>query len=142
MNIDSFLATHADALRMRNKRTHLIASNIANADTPHYKARDISFGTELARAGGTKLALTSPRGVASTAMATHSRHIAIDREGALGTGSARVMYRVPESASLDGNTVDKDVEQSRFAENSMRYQASLEFLGSRVKGLIRALKGE
>ena len=142
MIIDSFLATHADALRMRNTRTHLIASNIANADTPNYKARDISFGNELARAGGSKLALTQAAGSSGADAATHSRHIALDRVGSAGAGGQRVMYRTPEAASLDGNTVDKDVEQSRFAENTMRYQATLEFLGSRVKGLIRALKGE
>lgn len=142
MNIDSYLATHASALRMRNQRTQLLASNIANADTPNYKARDISFGRELARAGGERLALAKPQGLPGGISAAHGRHIAIDRLGSLASGSHRVMYRVPESASLDGNTVDKDVEQSRFAENTLRYQASLEFLGSRVKGLIRALKGE
>lgn len=141
MNIDSYLATHANALRLRNRRTQLLASNIANADTPNYKARDLSFGSELARAGGRQLTLTAPEGRSALA-SRHGGHIALNREGTVGTGSTRVLYRVPESASLDGNTVDKDVEQSRFAENTLRYQASLEFLGSRVQGLIRALKGE
>lgn len=69
---------------------------------------------------------------------THGAHL----RGSSNGGSPKLMYRNPEEASLDGNTVDKDQEQARFAENTIRYQASLKFLGGRVSSLIRALKGE
>lgn len=138
--IDDFLATHANSLRLRSQRTQILASNIANADTPNYKAKDLVFAEVLKDAGATphkrskKLALTG-----SGMSITDNRHIA----GHAGTAaSAPIMYRQPQSASLDGNTVDKDLEQARFAENTLRYQASLEFINSRVKGLIRTLRSE
>lgn len=138
--IDDFLATHANSLRLRAQRTQILASNIANADTPNYKAKDLVFAEVLKDAGTTphmrskKLALKG-----NGLKITDNRHIA----GHTGnTASAPVMYRQPQSASLDGNTVDKDLEQARFAENTLRYQASLEFINSRVKGLIRTLRSE
>lgn len=137
--IDDFLSVHANALKLRSQRTHLLASNIANADTPNYKARDLAFAEVLRDVGGpehskqTKLALTG-----QNLQTTHHRHLNIRNTGQ----DARVLYRQPQEASLDGNTVDKDLEQARFAENTIRYQASLEFLKSRVSGLIRALRSE
>jgi flagellar basal-body rod protein FlgB len=141
--IDDFLATHANALHLRSQRTRILASNIANADTPNYKARDLAFAKVLRDVGGpsksgrTRLALSGTQG--SAMRTTHSRHIAAPSSH--GT-SAPVMYRQPQEASLDGNTVDKDLEQARFAENTVRYQASLEFINSRVSGLIRTLRSE
>ena len=138
MNIDNFLSTHADSLQLRARRTKILATNIANAETPNYKARDLAFaevlrdakgmhgGSRLATHGNTPLRTTNPQHMSGTRTTKH----------------AQVMYREPLHASLDGNTVDKDQEQARFAENTVRYQASLEFINSRVNGLIRALKGE
>lgn len=140
--IDKFLATHANALQMRARRTQVLANNIANADTPNFKARDIAFAEVLRDANGpaarnmqrnNKLALSR-----SSLLTTNSRHISKDSSSA----NAPLMYRQPEQASLDGNTVDKDLEQARFAENTVRYQASLEFINSRVSGLMRTLRGE
>ncbi len=132
MNIDSYLAPHADALRLRAKRTEMIATNIANSDTPGYKARDLAFGDTLADA-------RNASSLPALAMATSShQHLRASR---LGPG-ARVMFRQPEQASLDGNTVEKHLEQARFAENSVRYQASLQFAKRRVDSLIRSLRGE
>ena len=128
MNLDTLLAPHADALRLRARRTTLLAGNIANADTPGYKARDLAFGDALSAAGAAPLPLAR----------TRSTHVAHAPYG----GAARVLYRVPEGPSLDGNTVDKDQEQARFAENVMRYEASLQFAKRRVDSLIRALRGE
>ena len=144
VDLDAHLGVHVEAIRARGLRTRLLASNVANVDTPHYKAVDLAFGDTLAaaRAGsgpvGPGLALdpVRPAGVA------HPRHIGLDAR-APGDGSpGRVMYRYPDAPSLDGNTVDKDTEQARFAENAVRYRASLQFLGSRAASLIRALKGE
>lgn len=143
--IDDFLAVHADSLRLRSQRTKILASNIANADTPNYKAKDLAFAEVLKDAGATagatqrRLSLAGSQGNSSGLSTTDSRHIV----GRFSSGSsAAVMYRLPQEASLDGNTVDKDLEQARFAENTIRYQASLEFINSRISGLIRTLRSE
>ena len=140
--IDDFLATHANALQLRARRTQVLASNIANADTPNYKARDLAFAEVLHDVKGTGATHGSGGGqlkpTGGPLHTTNGRHI--------GTGvtsnNAQLMYRQPEQASLDGNTVDKDLEQARFAENTVRYQASLKFINSRVSGLIRTLRSE
>lgn len=133
--IDATLAPHVEGLSLRQQRMKLIASNIANVDTPGYKARDLAFGETLREAGGAP----AHRRIDGRLRTTDARHLG---GGDAMATRARIMYRVPEQASLDGNTVDKDLEQSRFAENAMRYQASLQFFGSRVKSLVRALQGE
>jgi flagellar basal-body rod protein FlgB len=110
--IDNLLAPHATALSVRQKRMEVLGANIANAATPNYKARDIDFA--------------SAYGQAMSA-----------------TGSAPdTMYRTPVSNSLDGNTVELHVEQLQFAENATRYEASLQFLSDRIRGLRTALRGE
>ena len=140
--IDEFLATHADALHLRARRTQVLATNIANADTPNYKARDLAFSEVLKDVNKSNTSNSPPGNrlkLSGDSMhLTNSRHIASTRS----TANAQLLYRQPEEASLDGNTVDKDLEQARFAENTVRYQASLTFINSRVSGLIRALKGE
>lgn len=140
--IENFLSTHSQALSLRAKRTKIIASNIANADTPNYKAKDLAFAEVMKDVKGrntNSLSLKmSSSNSAQQLRTTDTRHINVAGNSA----STNVMYRIPETASLDGNTVDKDLEQARFAENTVRYQASLEFINSRVGGLIRALKGE
>lgn len=119
------IGLHAQSLMLREKRGEILASNIANAATPNFKARDLDFEAELARAtGGFDLARTAP--------------------GHLGGGfaDAGLGYRVPLNASLDGNTVELPVEQMEFAENTLRYQTSLQFLNRRISGLMTAIKGE
>jgi flagellar basal-body rod protein FlgB len=143
--IDDYLGTHANAIRLRSQRTKLLASNIANADTPNYKARDMAFAEVLRDVGGApqfapkKLSLSRSQGSSSGMNMTNDRHI--NGRQSVST-AAPLMYRQPQEASLDGNTVDKDMEQARFAENTIRYQASLEFIKSRVSGLVRALRSE
>lgn len=136
--IDNFLATHANALQMRSHRTQILASNIANADTPNYKAQDLAFA-EVLREAGVPASRRLRNGSSTASLSTtNARHISNKSSRA----TAPVMYRQPQEASLDGNTVDKDLEQARFAENTVRYQASLEFINSRVKSLIRSLRSE
>ena len=130
-SIDSYLSTHASALSLRAQRAGLLASNLANADTPNYKARDFNFSDAL------RTQLSS--GTGPGLKATHKGHIATPTDQVAATD---LQYRVPQEPSLDGNTVDTDVEQAAFAENSIRYQASLEFLGKRIAGLIRTLRSE
>ena len=126
---DPILGIHATALSMWTRRNEVLASNIANADTPNYKARDIDFATTLGQASKNSLDIST----------TNDRH-----QTSIGSGfggSADLLYRVPMQPSLDGNTVETDVEQVKFGENAMRYQASLQFLNGRVKTLKAAIAG-
>lgn len=111
------IALHANALALREKRNEILASNIANAATPNFKARDFDFEAELARASGPA--------------ADHGAGV-----------DAPLGYRIPVNRSLDGNTVELSVEQMEFSENTLRYQTSLAFINRRISGLMTAIKGE
>jgi flagellar basal-body rod protein FlgB len=131
LNLDTYLGVHADALKLQSKRMEVIADNLANSDTPGYKARDIDFRAAMANVGSAdapvKLATTNPG------------HMATDPA----TGAnANLKYRVPLAPALDGNTVDAQQEQAAFADNTVRYQATLTFLSSRFKGLMTAITGQ
>ncbi len=128
MNLDEALGIHAQALVWRARRMEVLASNLANAETPGYKARDLDFRAALAAArgaGGVQLAVRHPR---------HLRPA--------GSLAPVLRYRIPAQPALDGNTVDPDLEKAAFAENVVRYQASLRFVSGKIKGLLRAIKGE
>jgi flagellar basal-body rod protein FlgB len=137
MNLDSYLGVHAAALKLRERRTELLATNLANANTPGFKARDLDFAGALAAAG-------SPS--ASQLVATRAGHIgttaADAANGATGSTEAFLKYRTPLAPSLDGNTVDPQLEQAAFAENSVRYQATLSFLSQRFRSLMTAITGQ
>lgn len=128
LNLDNYLSTYTNAVTLRSRRAQLLASNLANGDTPNYKARDFDFATALKQMTGEHSAALRP---------THSRHI-----GARSVERVSLGYRIPTQSSLDGNTVESDLEQARFAENALRYQASLQFLNSRITGLIKVIRGE
>ena len=133
-NIDSALGIFPQALSLHARRAEMLAANLANADTPNYKARDIDF----------KAALQSAQGQASQAGAgglkrTQAGHIGIDSDmEAMGL----VKYRVPNQSSLDGNTVNAEVEQAEFARNAIQYQAALTFLGGSIKTMMTAIRGD
>ncbi len=127
-SIASSLNVHAQALNLRGKRNEILASNIANAATPHFKARDIDFNTELSKH-------LENSGPLNTNDARHIPQMGV-------TGPTNLKYRVPTEPSLDGNTVELAVEQMQFSENVIRYQASLNFLNRRISGLESAIKGE
>lgn len=128
--IDRALGIMPHALSVGARRLELLAENMANSDTPGFKARDIDFRATLNQvmqggAGAERLRVTQP--------------------GHLGDGPGAadaVRYRVPSQPSLDGNTVDGDLEKAAFSEAAVRYQASLDFLDSRISGLRKALRGE
>ena len=126
--LDEFLKPQATALSLRRQRMEILGSNIANAGTPNFKARDIDFEAEFTQALGTggKLA------------ATHVQHASL---GTAAVGN-EALYRVPMSPSLDGNTVDMSTEQAEFAKNAIRYQASLNFINSQLRGLMTAITGQ
>ena len=113
-------------MRFRSTRSRVLASNLSNADTPHFKARDLDFRQALSSQSG-RLAMTS----------THPRHIAPTP----GAPSYEMLYRYPYQPSLDGNTVESEVEQAQFARNAVQYQASVLFLSGKISGLRDALTG-
>jgi flagellar basal-body rod protein FlgB len=134
LNINEYIGVHAAALEVRARRTELIANNLANADTPGYKARDIDFRQAMARAAGE----TPASGVhLSTTQAGHIGGAA----SADATGNPDLKYRTPLAPALDGNTVDAQLEQAAFAENAVRYQATLTFLSNKFRGLFTAITG-
>jgi len=120
---------HEQALLLQGQRVGILAANLANADTPNYKARDIDFSAVLAHSDAAPLPLAT----------TDGAHIAMN-DGA--TPSADLMYRNPYQASLDGNTVEMPVEQAAFSENNVRYQASLGFINATIGELTLAINGQ
>jgi flagellar basal-body rod protein FlgB len=130
--IDAALGIQPQAIEAGARRLELIAGNMANADTPGFKARDIDFRATM------QSLLAGPEGGATTLRRTHAGHQS-EPGGAL---SAEPLYRVPNHPALDGNTVDTELEQTAFAEASVRYQASLDFLDARIQGLRKALRGD
>jgi flagellar basal-body rod protein FlgB len=134
LNLDAYLGVQQDALKVQSKRMEVLAKNLANVDTPNYKAQDIDFKTALAQAGspGASLPLTTTSGNQIGNSAT---------TGAVDTSSA-LKYRVPLAPSLDGNTVDAQMEQAAFADNTVRYQATLTFLTGSLKDLMTAITGQ
>jgi flagellar basal-body rod protein FlgB len=133
ISFDSALGIHDQALALRSRRAEMLASNIANADTPGYKAKDIDFKAALSQAQD-QLANSQ----AGRLYTTQSNHIAVNTA----MPSEQTLYRIPNQPSLDGNTVDPQLEKAAFAENALRYQASLQFLDGKFKSMMAALKGE
>ena len=132
ISLDNIIGIHGKALSLYSQRSTVIAANLANADTPNYKARDIDFRSVLSRTGKTN-------SNASKMTATQSGHFGT---ASINSFSAERLYRQPDQPSLDGNTVQVQKEQAAFADNSMRYMATLRFLTGRVQGIMTALKGE
>lgn len=130
INLDNYLGHLSNALELRGRRAEQLASNMANADTPNYKARDFDFKAALNQAQGDQMRMRT----------TQKGHIPVN-----GSGSGvqpHLQYRIPSQPSLDGNTVDTQLEKSAFTENAVQYQATLNFLDSQIRGLKDALRGE
>lgn len=128
LDLDSLFAVHTRAIALSDQRLQLLADNLANADTPNYKARDIDFRGAMSAAGGDALPMA----------ARHPRHLA---DPATSANRARVMYRTPDQPAQDGNTVDTQRESAAVAETAVRYQATLTFLDARIRGLRNAITG-
>lgn len=129
--LDDALRFHQTALGLRSQRQSVIASNIANADTPNYKARDMDFSSALRAAMGGNV---SPIGMSTTSRG-HMPMMAPATAPAL-------QYRQESQSSVDGNTVDMDTERSAMAENSFQYEASLSFVTSFLKSMQTAVMGQ
>lgn len=124
------LSEAVQVLNLRARRAELLASNIANADTPHYKARDFDF----------RAAMTSAMRKSELPMArTQSAHL---ESSAMAPSAVRVQYRVPVQPSIDGNTVEVDAEVGRIADNALRYQAAVTFINGEISHIRMALQGQ
>jgi flagellar basal-body rod protein FlgB len=126
---DNVFGIHEQALLLHGQRIGVLATNLANADTPNYKARDIDFSEVLSNTGEGSLPMR----------ATQAAHIT-NSDGELPAGEMK--YRNPYQASLDGNTVEMPVEQAALAENNVRYQASLTFINSNIAEMQLAINGQ
>lgn len=130
--LDNSLRFQQQALGLLNQRQEILASNIANADTPGYLARDIDFSSQLKKAvdksqpamAPLTLTMTTQRHISATAPAMHNNEL---------------LYRVPDQPSADGNTVDMDRERVNFVDNNIKYQSSLTMLGSEIKNMMNVI---
>ena len=129
---DRVMGVSPQALQLRAERLELIAGNLANADTPGFKARDIDFRPVMASARSEQPFVDGLR-------RTHARHL--PASGRMAGSGAEVRFRVPSQPSMDGNTVEAQREQAAFMDNAMRYQASLTLLDGRIKSAINTLRG-
>lgn len=133
ISIDNAFGIHENAMHLQGRRAQLLAQNLANSDTPGYKAKDIDFKAALksAKDGNFQTPLA----------ATQSGHI--QPKGFLnGMAGAEELYRQPMQSSLDGNTVEPHVEMSEFSENSMRYLMTLRIMSGRMNKMLSAIRGE
>ena len=133
ISFDKALGIHEQALGFRAKRAEVLANNIANADTPNYKARDMDFASVFAAQSA-----KNQNGPFALDV-TSSRHI--QAQGLSGDADS-LLYRTSMQPSIDQNTVDAQLEQSNYAENAINFQASFTLLNSKFKGLMSALRGE
>ncbi len=130
--LDNALFFQQQALNLRAQRQQILAANIANADTPNFKARDFDFSTAL------KNAIGANGGAALTMAATDAGHL----QPSGGKGAAPLLYRKETQSSVDGNTVNMDVERAQFAENAVHYEAGLAFLTHQIKTLMTAIQSQ
>lgn len=136
--LDSALSFHQNALRIRAQRQEVIASNIANADTPNFKARDIDFKTAMQQA-----TQHLSNGSLNTAK-TSAQHMdaVTTQNNAQGANPGEPLFRPVLQGSVDGNTVDMDVERNAFADNAIRYEASLLMMNGQIKKMLTAIQGQ
>lgn len=129
------LSYHQIALAVRGQRQQILASNIANADTPNYKARDIDFAQALQNA------LTDQNPAANLGVAKTAKGHLDGNKSASVLGGAPLLYRTVKQGSVDGNTVDMDVERNQFADNALRYEAGVTLVNGQIKNLLAAVQG-
>ncbi|MBD3767292.1 MAG: flagellar basal body rod protein FlgB [Gammaproteobacteria bacterium] len=135
-SFDSVFGIHADALKLREARGRILASNLANADTPNYKAQDLDFRAAMLKQRGDEMSLRSP-----SMKLTNSRHIAGFDGDSVSTADY-LRFRNPTQPSLDGNTVETHIEKAKFMENAMQHSMTLRFLDDRIKGIKDALRSQ
>ncbi|ACE84309.1 flagellar basal body rod protein FlgB [Cellvibrio japonicus] len=131
ISFDKALGIHESALKFRSERASVLANNLANIDTPNYKARDVDFkqalGQQMKKAERFDVATTNEKHIPA------STFVGVD-EG--------LLYRVPQQPSIDGNTVEDQIEHAEYMKNALAFQASFQFLNSKFSGLRSAIRGE
>ncbi|HEU5443795.1 MAG TPA: flagellar basal body rod protein FlgB [Steroidobacteraceae bacterium] len=141
LDLNAYLGIEPDALKVYSQRAEVLAANLANADTPGYQARDIDFRAALAAAGSQGDALQlAAAGANELATAPAAGEGAPATERGISTQQF-LKYRVPLAPSLDGNTVDSQMEEAQFAQNTVRFQAAITFLQNRFSELTTAITG-
>ena len=147
-NMVDTLDFHSKALVLRAERQRIIASNIANADTPGYAARDLDFKQAMNDATGSdrstpRLAATQNTPSGNILATAHSRHIPLPGiEGSSAGNLSNLAYTTQSQPTADSNSVDLDRERANFADNSVRYEATLRFINGRSKTLLSAIQGQ
>jgi flagellar basal-body rod protein FlgB len=156
--LDTSLQFHVEALNLRALRQQVLASNIANADTPGYKARDVDFASALAGAlkktgsaadttatgtGSLQMAqpvsVSSSGGLATTSLGHMSGNATLTASGGNTDDYGRLAYRIPSQPALDGNTVDMDSERVQFADNALHFEAGMTVVSSQIKSMLAAI---
>lgn len=132
--LDEALSFHQNALSIRSKRQELIAANIANADTPNYKARDIDFKAAM------KNAMTGVVSNGFNTSKTSAQHL--DGQPSSAPNAVGALFRPVIQGSVDGNTVDMDVERNQFTDNAIRYEASIIMINGQLKKMLAAIQGQ
>jgi flagellar basal-body rod protein FlgB len=134
--LDDYLRFNETALSLRAQRQELLASNIANADTPNYKARDIDFSSALQ---GAMARNGSANGGALAT--TNGAHIGAALDGKTLADGTPVLYRTVSQGAVDGNTVEMDTERTQFADNGLRYEAGISMINHQIRDLMAAIQG-
>ena len=134
--LDDYLRFNEAALSLRSQRQQVLASNIANADTPNFKARDFDFASALQ---ATMARSAPPAGVLNATAPAHLGGSA--QNGELMADGTPLLYRTPAQGSVDGNTVDMDMERNQFADNALRYEAGVTMLNMQIRGILAAIQG-
>jgi len=131
ISFDSALGIHETALRLRGQRAGILANNLANIDTPNFKARDLDFKQILNQqtSGGDTFGMQM----------TNERHMSTD---SVFGEDANLLYRTPQQPSIDGNTVEDQIEHAEYMKNSLAFQASFQFLNSKFQSLKTAIRGD
>jgi flagellar basal-body rod protein FlgB len=141
--LDDYLRVNEMAINLRERRAQVLASNIANADTPNYKARDVDFSSALQSALARKDTSATASAAANTSAATLSKTDPAHLDGNAGNATSDgtpLLYRVPTQPSADGNTVDMDVERNQFADNAVHYEAGLTFVTAQIKDMLSVIQ--
>jgi flagellar basal-body rod protein FlgB len=143
-NMTSALDFQSKALVVRADRQRIIASNIANADTPGYLGRDINFKDAMEAALGDDSSSLRPLTPSEGNLSgmTDARHIRIQSTSTLGRGGPKLDYTMQSQPAMDGNSVDLDRERANFVDNSVRYEATLRFINGASKTLLSAIQGQ
>ena len=146
--LDDYLRFNETALNLRGQRQQLIASNIANADTPNYKARDIDFNSAMKSAlarSGTATGASAPAAAVQPAelARTSTTHLSAKSTGGgtSGVNGVPLLYRNIQQGAVDGNTVDMDAERNQFADNAIRYEAGITMISGQIKSMLSAIQG-